>query len=342
MQLIDREYRSTQPLAPEQDEQRTVYRTRAGRLPAAPRNGVQALMAVVRMQTTLALITPVLVGAALAWWQTGAFNLMALFMAMAGLTLSGWGFAALSDHADYQFSLRPGIRPVPDPLYSGYGLMERGVLRPETVRDLGRILLTIAALCSLWLAVIAGWPILFFSGLSFVSVWAAILLPQHFGARGWGLGEAGVFGGLGLLPLLSSYFVQSRTLSLLPLIIGFPFALLILVSFFNYNTVYFRRDWLIHKRTLTVNLGLDRALDISALVTVITHIGILLGIVLTDLPLSALAALAALPIGLGVFAQLDREALSQEACLRVYQTSVNAVAIAGALFCAALLADKLF
>src|SRR5690606_7175045 len=111
---------------------------------------------------------------------------------------------------------------------------------------------------------------------------------------------------------------------------------------FNYNAVHFRRDWLIHKRTLTVNLGLARSLDLSALVTVLAHIGILLVVVLTDLPLSALVALAALPIGLGIFSQIERDSLSLEACVRVYQTSVNAVALAGGLLCAALLLDRLF
>jgi hypothetical protein len=74
----------------------------------------------------------------------------------------------------------------------------------------------------------------------------------------------------------------------------------------------------------------------------LAHVGILLGVVLTDLPLSALVALAALPIGLGVFAQLERASLSVAACLRVYYTSMHAVALAGSLFCAALLLDKLF
>jgi 1,4-dihydroxy-2-naphthoate octaprenyltransferase len=299
-------------------------------------------MRLVRVETTPALVTPVLVGSLLAWWDGSVFSPVALVMALVGLAISGWGFAALSDYVDYQYSLRPGTRSVPGPLYSGFELMERAIIKPAIVRDIGRILLAIGALCSLWLAVLAGWPVLVFSGFSFLILCAAILLPLRYGYRGWGLGEAGIFLGLGLLPLLGSYYVQAQALSPLPLVIGVPFALLTTLFFFNHNAVFFRRDWLIHKRTLTVNLGLARAVDISALVTVVAHIGILLGVVLTDLPLSGLVALAALPIGLGVFAQLERESLSAEACLRVYQTSMHAVALAGGLLCAALLIDKLF
>lgn len=341
MQLLDREFRATQPIASEHERRREA-RSASALLQRPPRSPVQALARLVRVETTPALMTPVVVGNVLAWWQTGELSLAALVMALMGLVMSGWGFAALSDYADYQFSRRPGARPVPDPLYSGYGLIERGVFRLATVRDLGRILLAIGALCSLWLAVLAGWPILFFSGFGFLILWAALLLPVRYGYRGWGLGEVGVFLGLGLLPLLGSYYVQAQMVSTLPLLIGIPFGLLTTLFFFNYNAVYFRRDWLIHKRTLTVNLGLARSLDISALVTVLAHIGILLVVVLTDLPLSGLVALAALPIGLGIFSQIERDSLSLEACLRVYQTSVNAVALAGGLLCAALLLDQLF
>jgi 1,4-dihydroxy-2-naphthoate octaprenyltransferase len=341
VQLIEREYSATQPLAPEQKKPRRAYRPRPVLL-RTPRTTLQALLALIHAETTPALATPVLVGTALAWWETGVFSLSALLMALVGLLMGGWGFATLCDYADYHVGLRAGTRPVSDPLMGGCGLLQRGILRPVTVRDLGRILLTIGGLCSIWLAVIAGWPILFFNGLSFLILCMAILLPLRYGYRGWGLGEAGIFFGLGLLPLLGSYYVQGQTLSPLPLVIGVPFALLTTLFLFNYNVVYFRRDWLIHKRTLAVNLGLARSLDISALVTVLAHVGILLGVVLTDLPLSALVALAALPIGLGVFAQLERASLSVAACLRVYYTSMHAVALAGSLFCAALLLDKLF
>ncbi|MCC6168379.1 MAG: prenyltransferase [Caldilineaceae bacterium] len=342
MQVLEREFSATQPLAPEQKEPRQAYRTRLALQPRMPRTTLQALLLVVRAETAPALVMPVLVGTALAWWETDVFNLAALVMALVGLLMSGWGYAALRDHADYCFALQPGARLLSEPLVSGCGLMQRAILKPATVRDLGRILLAIGALCSLWLALMAGWPALFFTGLSFLILWTTVLLPLRYGLRGWGLGEAGIFLGLGLLPLLGSYYVQEQTLSPLPLIIGVPFALLTTLFFFNYNAVHFRRDWLIHKRTLTVNLGLARSLDISALTTVLAHIGILLGVVLTDLPLGGLVTLAALPLGLGVFAQLERTSLSVETCLQVYRTSVHAVALAGSLFCASLLLDKLF
>jgi 1,4-dihydroxy-2-naphthoate octaprenyltransferase len=307
----------------------------------APRTTFQALLLLIRAELTLALVMPVLVGGILAWWERGRFDPVALALAASGMALTGWGFATLRDFADYRYGLRARSKPVPDPVHSGFGLMQRALLRPQTVRDVGLILLTIGALCSLWLVMMADWPVLFFSGLSFIVICVIILLPLRYGSRGWGLGEAGILLGLGLLPLLGSYYGQAHLLTGLPVWVGLPFSLLTALLFFNYNAVHFRRDWLLHKRTLTVNLGLARALDLSALLTVVAHVGILLVVTLTNLPLLALLALSALPMGLGVFARLERDHLTTEGCLQLYQTNIQAAVIAAGLFCAALLIDKL-
>jgi 1,4-dihydroxy-2-naphthoate octaprenyltransferase len=111
--------------------------------------------------------------------------------------------------------------------------------------------------------------------------------------------------------------------------------------FFNYNAIHYRRDWLIHKRTLTVNLGLARALDMTALLTVTAYVLILLLVTLSHLPLWGLTALGALPVALGVFSRLDRDNLTPEACWWVYRTSVHATWLTGLLFSLGLALDRL-
>jgi hypothetical protein len=54
-----------------------------------------------------------------------------------------------------------------------------------------------------------------------------------------------------------------------------------------------------------------------------------------------LMALGALPVALGVFAQLDRENLTPEACWLVYRTSVHATWLTGVLFSLGLALDRL-
>jgi 1,4-dihydroxy-2-naphthoate octaprenyltransferase len=284
---------------------------------------------------------PVMIGAVLGWWQTGQINVINLALALLGMAANGWGLAALWEYHDYRFSQRPGARQTADPVATAYGLMGRGVVAPQTVADVGRILLAIGGLCSLILALFAGWPILFFSGLSFLVVWTVIYMPLHYGYRGWGLSESAIWLGMGVLPLLTGYYGQAGEIAWLPVLAAGAFGLFSTLLFFNYNAIHYRRDWLIHKRTLTVNLGLARALDLTALLTVAAYVLILLLVTLSDLPLWGLAALGALPVALGVFSQVDHDNVTPETSWWVYRTSVHATWLTGVLFSLGLALDRL-
>jgi 1,4-dihydroxy-2-naphthoate polyprenyltransferase len=341
VQLTEREFRTVDPADPNPGP-----RTTQALLPAIehqpPRTIAQALAVVTRAETTLALVTPVVVGAVLGWWETGQINAVNLLLTLVGMAANGWGMAALWEYHDFGVALRSEARPGLDPGATGFGLMGRGILAPHTVRDMGRILLLISGICSLWLTLLAGWPILFFSGLSFLLVWAVILLPLRFGYRGWGFGEVAVWLAMGLLPLLTGYYGQAEALTWHPVAAGVAFGLFSVLLFFNYNAIHYRRDWLIHKRTLTVNLGLARALDVSALLTVAAYVMILLLVTLSDLPLWSLAALGALPVALGVFARLDRDDVTPDDCWWVYRAGAHATWLTAVLFCAGLIIDRWF
>jgi 1,4-dihydroxy-2-naphthoate octaprenyltransferase len=340
VQLTKREFLTTHPGHPGSEAAPAIavprYPGRRG-----PRNTFEALVILTRAEATFALVMPVMVGAVLGWWQTGQYSLLNLALALLGMAANGWGLAALWEYHDYRFSRRPGARQSVDPVATAYALMGHGVVAPQTVRDVGRILLVIGALCSLILAMFAGWPILFFSGLSFLVVWTVIYLPLHYGYRGWGLTEGAIWLGMGVLPLLTGYYGQSGEIALLPVWAAGAFGLFSMLLFFNYNAIHYRRDWLIHKRTLTVNLGLGRALDFTTLVTVAAYVLILLLVTLSHLPLWALTALGALPVALAVFSHVDHDNVTPETCWWVYRTSVHAGWLTGVLFSLGLALDRL-
>lgn len=340
MQLTEREFLTTHPGATTPEAAPAIEVPRfPGR--GAPRNTLEALVILTRAEATFALVMPVLVGAVLGWWQTGQINLVNLALALLGMAANGMGLAALWEYHDYRFSQRPGARQTTDPLATAYELMGRGVVAPNTVRDVGRILLVIGGVCSLILALFAGWPILFFSGLSFLVVWTVIYFPLYYGYRGWGLTEAAIWLGMGVLPLMTGYYGQAGAIAWLPAWAAGAFGLFSMLLFFNYNALHYRRDWLIHKRTLTVNLGLTRAMDVTALLTVLAYVLLLLLVTLSHLPLWGLTALGALPVALGAFARVDHDHVTPEACWLVYRTSVHAAWLTGVLFSLGLALDRL-
>jgi 1,4-dihydroxy-2-naphthoate octaprenyltransferase len=211
---------------------------------------------------------------------------------------------------------------------------------PVLLLNLGYLLLVLGGLCAFWLALLTGWPILFFSGSSFLLLIGAVLPPVRYASRGYGLGEAGLFLSFGLLPLLAGYYAMTQSLSWLPVAAGWPLALLTLAVIHNQNLADWRRDWLAGKRTLAVSLGGARALDVSSLLTVAAYVGILLMTIFLRLPLWYLAGLATLPLAMGAFADIQRSAVTPEDGDRLRSASAKATFWTGVLLVAALFISR--
>ncbi|GIV77179.1 prenyltransferase [Litorilinea aerophila] len=304
------------------------------RLYALPQTAWGALAVLIRAELTVVAALPALLGALLAWWQFSRLDPVALFFTVLGSLTVAWGFHALVEYFDYQHSLQTDTSGLAQPFVTGYTLLRRGVIRPVVVRNLGILLLAGATLCCLSLYLFVGWPILFFYSMVLLSLAIQLLLPMGSPLRAWGLGEVGLFLGMGLLPTVASYYIQSRALTWLPIWLSLPLGLLVVVIYLNYNFAHQRRDWLIRKRTLNVTLGLARALDLSALLSLLAYVAILLGVSLTELPLWALLGLAPLPVALRTFAFIRRERLAPEECFQLYGTAIHATVLTG--FCLAV------
>jgi 1,4-dihydroxy-2-naphthoate octaprenyltransferase len=308
----------------------------------SPRTVVEVLIRLTRLSAALALTAPVFCATMLAWWEGGQINLLALGLnVLATLTLA-MGVHALGEYRDYRRALAAHATSDADPLFSGYGVLGRGFVDGSIAHNLGYILLAISVLCGLWLPIIVGWPPLFFAGLSVLLVYFYANPPLQYGVRGWGLGEFGLFVSFGLLQTLNSYYVQSEGISWRALMICVPMGLLCVLIQHNYNLVFERRDWLLRKRTLAVSLGALRALDVSALLTVLVHVTIVAIVSLAQLPFSTLLTLVALPIALGAFSRIDRDRLAMEDLFQVYKAGVNSTIWTGLLFCLALISATLW
>jgi 1,4-dihydroxy-2-naphthoate polyprenyltransferase len=341
VQWTEREFRATQPIPGEPQERKEVQPKLVSVAAAPPRSLWRTLGILTRAETIPAIVAPALVGAVLAWWQIGQFDWLIFLLTLSGVISSGLGFNALSDYYDHRYSVRAGKPASQDPYYTGYDLLRRGLVAPKQALDVGHILLSIGFLCVLWLVVLAGWPILFFAGMGFLLLYTVLLMPLKYGTRGWGVGEVGIFLSMGLLPMVGSFYVQAHALDPLPILSSVPFGIMTTLIYFNYNAIHYRRDWLMRKRTLTVNLGLERAADTSIVLTVCAYVAILLLVTLTQLPLLALVALGSLPVGLSAFAQIQRTHLNIEDTIALYASALNATVLTALLFSGALILSRL-
>ena len=299
-----------------------------------------ALLLALRGDVTLALTLPTIIGAAVGGWRVGVFDWVRFSFAVASVLISAVAFQVLTAWQDHQQSLSADARPATDAPDSTFMLQQNGVLPPSMLLNLGALFYTISVVCGLWLALLAGWPILFFGAIALLLQIAAVAPPLRYAYRGYGLGELGIFVAFGLLPLLSAFYAQTEQLSWLPILGGLPISILALLVVLSQNLATLRRDWLIGKRTLAVILEAPRTVDFSAFLTMIAYTAILAVTVLGRLPLWYLGGLATLPLAMGAFAEIDRNQTTPDDALRLRSAATKAVFWTAVLLIAALLISR--
>ncbi|MEJ5246578.1 MAG: prenyltransferase [Caldilinea sp.] len=299
-----------------------------------------AVLSALRPDMTMALVLPSVMAAVIGGWWQGALVWPNFLFAIVSVLLSAFAFQMLSAYQDFQQSLRSEARPATDLPNSAFMLQQNGILPPTLLLNMGALLYTASALCGLWLALFAGWPVLFFGALAFLLQLGAVISPVRYAYRGYGMGELGVFTAFGLLSLVSAYYAQTRALSWLPVLGGLPISLLVLLVVLSQNLTTLRRDWLIGKRTLAVILGPARALDLNVVVTMLAYASILAVTVLTPLPLWYLVGLATLPLAMGVFSEVSRNLTAPEDAVRLRSAALKAVFWTTVLCIAALFISR--
>jgi 1,4-dihydroxy-2-naphthoate octaprenyltransferase len=278
-----------------------------------------------RPDVTLVLVLPTAVSAVIGGWWIGQFTWTTFLFATISVLLSALAFQVLTAYQDFQQSLRIDAHPATDLPGSAFTLQQNGVLSPALLLNIGALFYTASILCGLWLALFAGWPILFFGAIAFLLQIGAVASPLRFAYRGYGLGEASVFAAFGVLPLISAFYAQTQQLSWLSVLGGLPIALLLILVVLSQNLTTRRRDWLIGKRTLAVIFGSARSVDFNALVTMLAYISLLAVTALTPLPLWYLVGLATLPLAMGVFSEIERNLAMPDDAVRLRSAAVKAV-----------------
>lgn len=299
-----------------------------------------AVLSALRPDMTMALVLPSVTAAVIGGWWQGALVWPNFLFAVVSVLLSAFAFQMLSAYQDFQQSLRSEARPAADLPNSAFMLQQNGILPPTLLLNMGALLYTASALCGLWLALFAGWPVLFFGALAFLLQLGAVISPVRYAYRGYGMGELGVFTTFGLLSLVSAYYAQTRALSWLPVLGGLPISLLVLLVVLSQNLTTLRRDWLIGKHTLAVILGPARALDLNVVVTMLAYASILAVTVLTPLPLWYLVGLATLPLAMGVFSEVSRNLTAPEDAVRLRSAALKAAFWTTVLCIAALFISR--
>jgi len=239
-----------------------------------------------RPQFLLLSVMLVLVGTAVAL-HDGYFDWLKFVLTLLGLLLAHLSVNVLNDYFDYKSGI--DFETQKTPFSGGSGILTDGLLKPESVYKFGVGCLAIALLIGIYLTLISGWqllPPIILGGL--ITYFYTSYLTR------WPIGEFSAGLGMGTLPVLGTYFIQTGSYSLEAFVVSLP------PGFLTANLLLLNEfpdaepDKKGGRRNLVITLGRRKASRLYAALMAMTYLCIVVGVVAKLMPAVTLIALASI------------------------------------------------
>lgn len=269
----------------------------AGRAAARP-GAVAVWLREVRLPFMTASTVPVILAAAIAWYEKGVYHLGLFLLTLVGAVLAHAGANMSNDYYD-TLSGNDNINRYRSPFNGGAGLLQAGLLTPGQVHVAALLSLGLAALIGLYLWSVTGPAVLVLAGLGGLFAYFYTANPLHLAY--YGLGELMVGAAFGPLLVAGAYYVQTGTVSAAAVSASVPVGLLIAAVLYINEFPDYEADKAVGKAHWVVRLGTERALPGLAALLFGTHLWVAASVVLGLAPWPVLAALLTLPMALKAF-----------------------------------------
>jgi 1,4-dihydroxy-2-naphthoate octaprenyltransferase len=182
------------------------------------------------------------------------------------------------------------------PFSGGSRMIQLGLLTPRKVLASALVFFTMAFLIGLYLTWARGLFVLVLGLIGLVSGIFYTGAPFNWASKG--IGEALVGINFGALMTLGAYYVQTRILSIEPLIASIPISLLIAAVLYMNEFPDYKADKAVGKNTLVVRLGRNRAASGYMLIVAGSYVIVFLNVLFGIVPPYTLFALIPLPLAL--------------------------------------------
>ena len=238
-------------------------------------------------------IVPLLLGMAIAFYETASIDLWLGFMTLiagvaiqAGTNLINDYFDQKADNINENFSQFTG----------GSRMIQNEIISPRSILTAAILSFVVGiAFTILILIQTQGYLLVVFMLIAVLLGIFYTAFPISLSYRG--LGELAVFVGFGPLGVFSAYYIQLGDInSSLLLPVSVPIALLISMVLFMNEFQDCEADARAGKRTLVVALGKQRAVKIYVVGMVLSYLFLLIGIFSSVFPLAAILPLLTLPL----------------------------------------------
>jgi 1,4-dihydroxy-2-naphthoate octaprenyltransferase len=243
-----------------------------------------------RPQFLVLSVVLVLLGTAIAY-NEGHFDWLRFVLTTIGLVLAHASVNILNDYCDYKSGI--DLETKRTPFSGGSGILPQRLLEPEPTYKFGVGCLLVALLIGLYLTYVSGWLL-----LPLILLGGPVIYFYTSHLTKWLVGELWAGLGLGTLPVLGTYFVQTGHYSvgalLASLAPGFLTANLLFLNEFP-DVAPDTKGGRYH---LVIALGTKKAGWLYAILTATTYLCIVAGVVLKLMPALSLIALLSVPLAL--------------------------------------------
>jgi len=231
----------------------------------------------------------IFLGTCIAWYDD-AFHLGYALLAFIGLILAHISCNVLNDYFDYRSGI--DIETKRTPFSGGSGILPPGLLRPRQVLWFGLASFMLAIPIGVYFVIVRGWPLLplLLVGAACILLYTPIILKTRWPEWAPGLG-------MGALPVLGAYFVQTAAYTLPAVIASTPSFILVhnLLLLNEFPDV--AADRKAGRKTSPITMGSAKASIFYSVTTMVVYLWII-GIVVAEQEPFLLIALLTLPFAI--------------------------------------------
>jgi 1,4-dihydroxy-2-naphthoate octaprenyltransferase len=241
-----------------------------------------------RPQFLLLSVVLAFLGTCIAWYD-GFFHVGYALLAFVGLLLAHISVNVLNDYFDYRSGI--DLETKRTPFSGGSGILPVALLKPGQVFWLGMGSFLLAGVIGIYFIVVKGWPLL---PLLLIAATCILLYTPFILKTRWPEWSPGL--GMGTLPILGTYFVQTGVYTLPAVIVAIPSGILVhnLLLLNEFPDV--EADKKAGRKTLPITMGRGGASIVYSVLTVIVYVWIIVAVVTRQMPIFSLIALLTLPL----------------------------------------------
>ncbi|HIE17949.1 MAG TPA: prenyltransferase [Dehalococcoidia bacterium] len=243
-----------------------------------------------RPQFLLLSVVLSFLGTCIAWYD-GTFHLGYALLAFLGLLLCHISVNVLNDYYDYKSGIDLHTRRTP--FSGGSGLLPAAVLKPMPVLQLGLACFLLAVPIGIYFVLVRGWLLL---PLLVVGAICILLYTPLLTRLGWVEWSPGI--GMGALPILGIYFVQSGEYTVPAIVASVPSGILVHNLLLLNEFPDTEADRAAGRKTLPITIGKRGAGIVYSALLGAVYLWIFVAVQAELMPAFSLIALLTLPLAI--------------------------------------------